>query len=67
MVTRVTRSYRVLPGGGVTDGLQGVTWDYRALQGVSRVTGGYKGLLGLQGVPGDYKGLQGITTPDVNK
>ena len=58
MVTRVTRSYRVLPGGGgVTDGLQGV----------SRVTGGYKGLLGLQGVPGDYKGLQGITAPDVNK
>ena len=32
-----------------------MTWENRALQGV---TGGYKG---LQGVTGDYKGLQGVT------
>ena len=32
-----------------------MTWEYRALQGV---TGGYKA---LQGVTGGYKGLQGVT------
>ena len=42
-----------------------MTWEYRALQGVTRgyrglqgVTGGYKG---LQGVTGGDKGLQGVT------
>ena len=35
-----------------------MTWEYRALHGVS---GGYRG---LQGVTGGYKGLQGVTGGD---
>ena len=63
---RIKWSYRGLQGlpevtryyGDITDGLQGVTGGYRALQGVTRVTGGYKGLLGLTG---SSRGLQGVT------
>ena len=36
-------------------GIQGVTWSYKGLEGVTAVTGSYKG---LQGVKRPHSGLQ---------
>ena len=60
MVTRVTRSYRVLPGGGGG----GYIWFTGGNMGLQSIKGGQKGYRGLQritGVTGSSRGLQGVT------